>query len=158
MTPAAATAHPSTAYFILNGYRKTMPWPRALGSLFKMHNETFNVWTHLIGLVWCVNKLAQTLTTVPCGARATAAIAVFLASACCCFACSATYHLIGTALPPGASAALVKIEMVGIVTLIAGSWAPGLEFTIGRRAPLNAIATWQPAPLHGRGAARARAR
>ena len=72
--------------FILNGYRKTMPWPRALGSLFKMHNETFNVWTHLIGLVWCVNKLAQTLTTVPCGARATAAIAVFLASACCCFA------------------------------------------------------------------------
>ena len=112
----------------------------ALGSLFKMHNETFNVWTHLIGLVWCVNKLAQTLTTVPCGARATAAIAVFLASACCCFACSATYHLIGTALPPGASAAMLKIDIVGIVTLIAGSWAPGLEFTIGRRAPLNAIA------------------
>ena len=126
--------------FILNGYRKTMPWPRALGSLFKMHNETFNVWTHRIGLVWCVNKLAQTLTTVPCGARATAAIAVFLASACCCFACSATYHLIGTALPPGASAAMLKIDIVGIVTLIAGSWAPGLEFTIGRRAPLNAIA------------------
>ena len=47
--------------FILNGYRKTMPWPRARRSLFR-HNETFNVWTHLIGLVWCVNKLAQTLT------------------------------------------------------------------------------------------------
>ena len=59
-----------------------------------MHNETFNVWTHLIGLVWCVNKLAQTLTTVPCGAGPRDP--VFLASACCCFACSATYHLIGT--------------------------------------------------------------
>ena len=35
---------------------------------------------------------------------------------------------------------MLKIDIVGIVTLIAGSWAPGLEFTIGRRAPLNAIA------------------
>ena len=56
--------------YILYGYRKTMRPRAALGSLFKMHNETFNVWTHLLGLVWCVNKLAQTLTTVPCGARA----------------------------------------------------------------------------------------
>ncbi|KAK3093277.1 hypothetical protein FSP39_013569 [Pinctada imbricata] len=40
---------------ILAGYRQTnQPWRYYLTSLFQIHNETFNVWSHLIGfaLVW----------------------------------------------------------------------------------------------------------
>ena len=37
---------------IINGYRSTnQPWSYYLKSLFQMHNETINVWTHLIGFV-----------------------------------------------------------------------------------------------------------
>lgn len=40
---------------ILTGYRlANQPWRYYIGSLFQIHNETLNVWTHLIGLfvIW----------------------------------------------------------------------------------------------------------
>lgn len=42
---------------ICNGYRSTnQPWRYYLCSLFQLHNETLNVWTHLIGfiVIWIV--------------------------------------------------------------------------------------------------------
>lgn len=36
--------------YILSGYRRThQPWSYYLSSIFHIHNETFNIWTHLIG-------------------------------------------------------------------------------------------------------------
>ena len=36
--------------YILSGYRKThQPWNYYLASIFHVHNETLNIWTHLIG-------------------------------------------------------------------------------------------------------------
>ncbi|KAL6535255.1 hypothetical protein OROMI_026629 [Orobanche minor] len=37
--------------YILNYYRAEWPMTRALSSLFRWHNETLNIWTHLIGFV-----------------------------------------------------------------------------------------------------------
>ena len=38
--------------FILTGYRLNyVTWRQILGSLFQWHNETINIWTHLIGLL-----------------------------------------------------------------------------------------------------------
>nr|GLL20396.1 heptahelical transmembrane protein 1-like isoform X1 [Ipomoea trifida]GMC58602.1 heptahelical transmembrane protein 1-like [Ipomoea batatas] len=37
--------------FILNYYRAEWPLKQALFSIFRWHNETLNVWTHLIGFV-----------------------------------------------------------------------------------------------------------
>lgn len=43
---------------IEEGYRQSgLPWMYYISSLFQMHNETLNVWTHLIGFVLCVYNL-----------------------------------------------------------------------------------------------------
>ncbi|CAM4959066.1 unnamed protein product, partial [Rotaria socialis] len=39
--------------FILRGYRSThQPWSYYWKSLFHKHNETINVWSHLIGILY----------------------------------------------------------------------------------------------------------
>jgi hypothetical protein len=36
-------------HFLLSGYRLEMSWRESFISLFQWHNETINVWTHLMG-------------------------------------------------------------------------------------------------------------
>lgn len=43
---------------IEEGYRQSnLPWMYYISSLFQMHNETLNVWTHLIGFFVCIYNL-----------------------------------------------------------------------------------------------------
>ncbi|KAH7672486.1 AdipoR/hemolysin-III-related protein [Dioscorea alata] len=37
--------------FILNYYRSQWPWKQTILSIFSIHNETLNIWTHLIGFI-----------------------------------------------------------------------------------------------------------
>ncbi|MCO5554869.1 hypothetical protein L7F22_008406 [Adiantum nelumboides] len=37
--------------YILSYYRVDFSWQQALSSLFKLHNETLNIWTHLLGFL-----------------------------------------------------------------------------------------------------------
>lgn len=40
--------------FILTGYRVNWSWKQAAWSIFHIHNETGNIWTHLLGFVFFV--------------------------------------------------------------------------------------------------------
>ncbi|KAI3513817.1 hypothetical protein L1887_12000 [Cichorium endivia] len=51
--------------FILNYYRADWPLKQALFSLFRWHNETLNVWTHLIGFVVFVGLTITNVMHVP---------------------------------------------------------------------------------------------
>ncbi|KAL8254884.1 hypothetical protein R6Q59_033105 [Mikania micrantha] len=51
--------------FILNHYRADWPLKQALFSLFRWHNETLNVWTHLIGFVLFLALTITNLMHVP---------------------------------------------------------------------------------------------
>ncbi|KAM5548007.1 heptahelical transmembrane protein 1 [Rosa sericea] len=51
--------------FILNYYRADWPILEALFSVFRWHNETLNVWTHLIGFVLFVGLTMANLWEVP---------------------------------------------------------------------------------------------
>ncbi|XP_021809072.1 heptahelical transmembrane protein 1 [Prunus avium] len=51
--------------FILNYYRANWPLPQALFSVFRWHNETLNVWTHLIGFVLFLGLTMANLLRVP---------------------------------------------------------------------------------------------
>ncbi|BBH08526.1 heptahelical transmembrane protein1 [Prunus dulcis] len=51
--------------FILNYYRANWPLPQALFSVFRWHNETLNVWTHLIGFVLFLGLTMVNLLRVP---------------------------------------------------------------------------------------------
>lgn len=37
--------------FIVNGYRASLSWSQCFHSVFQLHNETVNVWTHLLGAI-----------------------------------------------------------------------------------------------------------
>ncbi|KAM1478612.1 hypothetical protein ACFX2I_026012 [Malus domestica] len=51
--------------FILNYYRVDWSLPEALFSVFRWHNETLNVWTHLIGFVLFLGLTMANLLEVP---------------------------------------------------------------------------------------------
>lgn len=40
--------------FILSGYRDQLSWPNCLKSLLVLHNETINIWSHLLGFLFFV--------------------------------------------------------------------------------------------------------
>ena len=62
----AEDAIPEARYaYVLSGYRNGLTWKQALASAFWLHNETWNVWTHLIGFsvfVWLLVYSAIGLT------------------------------------------------------------------------------------------------
>ncbi|XP_047310841.1 heptahelical transmembrane protein 1-like [Impatiens glandulifera] len=51
--------------FILNYYRSDWPLKQALFSVFSWHNETLNVWTHLIGFGLFLGLMMSNLVDVP---------------------------------------------------------------------------------------------
>lgn len=51
--------------YILNHYRANWPLKQALLSTFRWHNETLNVWTHLIGFILFVGLTFTNLMHVP---------------------------------------------------------------------------------------------
>ncbi|CAN6540749.1 unnamed protein product [Malus baccata var. baccata] len=51
--------------FILNYYRADWPLAEAFFSVFRWHNETLNVWTHLIGFVLFLGLTMANLLEVP---------------------------------------------------------------------------------------------
>ena len=116
--------------FITTGYRVSFTPRLALASLFRVHNETGNIWTHLLGFayfVWChVHTRALLLRLgVPGGDRAV--VHVFFLSAEACMACSAVYHLF-LCMSAQAASNLLKLDVAGIALLILGSYLSGIYF------------------------------
>ena len=52
--------------YILTGYRINYDsWPAILKSIFQWHNETMNIWTHLVGfIVYVIILLVIGLTPI----------------------------------------------------------------------------------------------
>lgn len=50
--------------FILGGYRARFSWSQCLKSMFRLHNETLNVWTHFIGALIFFGLLIHTVNVL----------------------------------------------------------------------------------------------
>lgn len=117
----------ATAYrYIRSGYRVQHTFLEALTSLWRYHNETWNVWTHLMGFGYFVSlqfhvsmmalpTLGLNLERWP--------LYVFICTALACMGSSAAYHLFGTANERWADR-LGAFDYAGIVLLIFGSCVP----------------------------------
>ena len=120
--------------FVVTGYRVPgITCSRALRSLFECHNETANVFTHLLG--FCV--FAGLVAFAALGGHGAAAapalstpesapiwpIIVFAASAAACMGSSAAFHLLHV-VDKRAFELLSRADYVGIALLIAGSVFP----------------------------------
>ncbi|KAI8929748.1 hemolysin-III related-domain-containing protein [Entophlyctis helioformis] len=120
--------------FIRRGYRRiTNSYAGCLTSLFFVHNETGNVYTHLVGALIFLVLVAGFYAglTVPLAASVgwgdVAAFAAFYAGAIVCLGLSTTFHLCCC----HSRDVLVywnKADYIGIVTLILGSFIPVLYY------------------------------
>lgn len=118
---------------ILRGYRQTSNSLRAsLHSLLYVHNETVNVYTHLLGAVAFALGGAYLFHLVrPRYGGASAAdvvvFACFFAGGVGCLGMSATYHLLCNHSEEVAKWGN-KLDYSGIVFLIVGSYVPALWY------------------------------
>ncbi|KAI9366866.1 HlyIII-domain-containing protein [Zopfochytrium polystomum] len=132
--------------YILSGYRRIQYTYRGcVRSLFYIHNETGNIYTHLIGAVF-VGLLTYTTYTnlVPIIATTQLAdrivLAVFLASAIICLGLSAVFHTCCCHSMPVAKNWNIA-DYVGIVILIVGSNIPSIYYGFYCDQKLQAVYT-----------------
>lgn len=122
--------------FILTGYRVHFSWRLCLRSLFHVHNETGNVWTHLLGAiafvvllsrtmmdvrsVWAQTDSANSVSAVDC-----AVLVAFFLCATACLGFSTVYHLCGCH-NEATHHSLYRCDLLGICLLVWGSYVSGL--------------------------------
>jgi len=79
---------------IETGYRTKLSYVNCLGSLFWLHNETVNIWTHLIGFLFFLYLLLQNIyTPVSSLASDRFAIIIQLVTYQICMLTSSLFHL-----------------------------------------------------------------
>jgi len=121
--------------YILSGYRPPGLSPlEYLKGIFQVHNDAFNVWSHLFGALLFIGLLPYTIAFVnEHSSDATkkeldvSAFSVFLVAGFLMFSCSAAYHVFW---PMSETTALTcaKIDYMGIIFMIWGSYYPFIRF------------------------------
>ncbi|GJN78652.1 tubulin beta chain [Purpureocillium lilacinum] len=119
--------------FIQSGYRQNSPsYLHSLGSLFYLHNQSVNIWTHLVGAITTVaGSIYLYYVIYPRYENATLSdvlvFSCFLSGAVLCLGMSATFHVV---LDHSREAAQWgnKLDYTGIVALIVGSHVPPLYY------------------------------
>ena len=120
--------------FILTHYRVLFSFPLATRSLFHLHNETVNIWTHGLGAVYLLYLSYATIGPGGLLPKADGSewldyvlFIVFHWSAIACFAASAAYHWYGCMSVQSHSCLYIG-DMSAIGLLILGSYIPGLYY------------------------------
>ncbi|KAK4445670.1 hemolysin-III channel protein Izh2 [Podospora aff. communis PSN243] len=121
---------------ILTSYRPTSnSYTLSFLSLFHLHNESVNIWTHLLGSVlFTLLSLYLYILLHPRYETASQAdilvFACFFAGAAVCLGMSATYHTLCNHSESVAKWGN-KLDYSGIVVLIVGSYVPALWYGLG---------------------------
>ncbi|KAK1831898.1 hemolysin-III related-domain-containing protein [Podospora conica] len=119
--------------YILSGYRHTSnSYLTSFASVLHLHNESVNIWTHLLGAVGfsaaglvlyrAAAARYQSATDADC-----LVFACFFAGAFLCLGMSATYHTL-TNHSPAVAKWGNKLDYTGIVLLIVGSYVPAMYY------------------------------
>lgn len=120
-------------HYIHSGYRPASnSYTKSLASLGHLHNETVNIYTHLLGGIAFI--ISGTLLYQALGSRYVSAsradvlaFGSFFLGAALCLGMSATYHTISNH-SPRVNAIGNKLDYVGIVFLITGSFVPCIYY------------------------------
>lgn len=115
--------------FIRHGYRAGYTMNMCLQSIFMLHNETANVWTHLLGMLFFLTcsilffanvmqpMLIHYLVLVP-----------FSAALVLCMGLSAAYHLFSAHYCQHVCDRMMQLDYFGITCLVVGSFLPPCYF------------------------------
>lgn len=120
-------------HYIISGYRPASnSYAKSAASIGYLHNESVNIWTHLLGAIAAVLSASGILFAVkPRFDQATSqdvlVFSCFFAGAFACLGMSATFHTISNH-----SAAVQKfgnrLDYIGIIFLIWGSFIPSIYY------------------------------
>ena len=111
-----------TMPFVQKGYRLGYDSCGCLTSIFEVHNETINIWTHWLGALWFAYLMRVDSSTETLDAST---ILIFRLICLNLFASSAGYHTFG-AISPRAMRLWLRADKLGISLMIAGSYIPGI--------------------------------
>lgn len=120
-------------HYIQTGYRHTSnSYLTSLHSLLYIHNETVNIYTHLIGAIFFITISYLLFSLIhprydTASASDLIVFACFFAGAAACLGMSATYHTLSNHSPAVAKWGN-KLDYTGIVFLIVGSYVPALWY------------------------------
>ena len=126
LTWSQVPPHARNAY-VLHGYRPVLGY-RAPSTIFQMHNETANVWSHILAFWWMVPRVYYTFFDPSVDAAARTSILIFQCSAAWCFAASSCAHAFASLLPLEASRRLWRWDLSAICLCIGGSSVPGIRW------------------------------
>ena len=127
-----------TTPYVHRYYRGAHGYRACVRSVFALHNQTFNVWTHLLGLCYFVGaawEAGARLAARGAGRGEALVTALFYAGAIFQMGASAAYHTFGSGAGDARAgrrggearhAAFLKADLLGIIVMIAGSYQLGL--------------------------------
>lgn len=123
--------------YIITGYRPTSAsYTHSFLSIFTLHNESVNIWTHLLGALFFTSVGLGALyfsshviapRYASAGHADVVALAGFFVGAFCCLGMSATFHALCNHSAEVARWGN-KLDYTGIVFLIVGSYVPALFY------------------------------
>ncbi|XP_051911983.1 adiponectin receptor protein 2 [Hippocampus zosterae] len=119
--------------FLLHGHRPPMPSFRAcFRSIFRIHTETGNIWTHLLGCLFflCLGLMYMFRPNMSFVApvQEKVAIGMFFLGAILCLSFSWLFHTV-YCHSEGVSRVFSKLDYSGIAFLIMGSFVPWLYYS-----------------------------
>jgi hypothetical protein len=117
--------------FIDYGYRDTKSLRDTFFTLFSFHNETMNIWSHLIGF-FCVlvagyHVAAEMMSTKDLHIFEMIAFETFIVCAALCLLLSAVYHWFGC-ISEAYHNCLLRVDITGVGLLVAGSYFPAVYY------------------------------
>jgi channel protein (hemolysin III family) len=122
--------------YIRSGYRVHFSFKLCIISLFRRHNETLNVWTHLLGAIMFTSLMIATYSYILPSIHKRAPIAmdyavfaVFFFGAHAQMLFSAIYHLF-SAHSASVAKWLARLDYMGICLMIVGSYYPPLYYML----------------------------
>lgn len=123
-------SHMQDNEFIHSGYRAYYSVVECMKSLFHIHNETVNIWTHLVGTLFYFGILFITLGTLPnnAGYQDIIIICIFLFSAMQCLFCSSLFHTFCAHNSIRYFQKAQILDYCGITSLICGSFLTYLHY------------------------------
>jgi adiponectin receptor len=120
--------------YILSGYRPAQPdYLKIFTSLTFLHNETYNVYTHLVGalvLPLIATAFMRDLSEprfLDVSGRDRFMFGIFFWCAECCLVFSATYHLLGSH-SRDVEQFWHGMDLLGIVIVTIGTFIPGIHY------------------------------
>ena len=120
--------------YLLHGHRPPLPSVRAcLKSMFRLHTETWNIWTHLLGMLLfvvvalCVYvfEMSEVISSVPWYEQLI--IGTYFLGAVSCLSLSFLYHTL-SCHSARLSHLFCKLDYMGIAILVTGSCIPCLYY------------------------------